>query len=135
MSEDQDLQHLKLLSIFHYVYALLVAGFSSIFLLHVGLGLLMIFSPGSMGEKGSDAAVGGGVMTGVGAIVVMIGWGVALGIAFVGRSLGKHRRHLLCLIVAGLETVTCVPLGTILGVFTLVVLLRPSVKALFASRG
>ena len=59
---------------------------------------------------------------------------------FVRRSLVDlrqmaplQRRYLLCMIVAGLACLFT-PIGTILGVFTLVVLLRPQVKAAFAGQ-
>jgi hypothetical protein len=50
-----------------------------------------------------------------------------------GRSLARRKRYLFCLIVAGTMCVMCNPLGTVLGVFTIVVLLRPSVKELFGA--
>ena len=52
-------------------------------------------------------------------------------VAYAGRCLSQQRRYLLCMIVAGLACLFT-PIGTILGVFTLVVLLRPQVKAAFA---
>jgi len=47
------------------------------------------------------------------------------------RSIAAKKRHLFCLVMAGLMCVLCNPLGTVLGIFTIVVLMRPSVKALF----
>ncbi|MCA9060582.1 MAG: hypothetical protein KDA85_18855, partial [Planctomycetaceae bacterium] len=48
----------------------------------------------------------------------------------VGKRLSQRRSHTFCLIIAGLEC-TSVPIGTTLGVFTFIVLLRPAVKNLF----
>ncbi len=41
-----------------------------------------------------------------------------------------HRRRLFCLVVAGVEC-AFMPFGTVLGVFTIAVLMRESVKELF----
>jgi hypothetical protein len=51
-------------------------------------------------------------------------------LAVAGRRLKQRRSHTFCLVVAGL---TCMnmPLGTVLGVFTLVVLTRPGVREAF----
>jgi hypothetical protein len=47
-----------------------------------------------------------------------------------GRNLAQQRRYTFCLVIAGLLCIF-IPFGTVLGVFTIVVLVRPSVKALF----
>jgi hypothetical protein len=68
-------------------------------------------------------AMGGGA--------ILIGWSFAACLIVAGRSLSERKRYLFCLIVAGLTCVLCNPLGTVLGVFTIVVLMRPSVKEMF----
>jgi hypothetical protein len=55
---------------------------------------------------------------------------LALLTLIAGLSIRKRRRHLFCLIVAGLGCFN-MPIGTALGAFTFIVLLRPSVKARF----
>lgn len=37
----------------------------------------------------------------------------------------------VCMVIAGIASATCMPFGTVLGVFTVIVLVRPSVKELF----
>ena len=49
-----------------------------------------------------------------------------------GRSIKRRKRHAFCLVVAGLSCFF-MPFGTILGVFSLIVLNRPSIKLLFAA--
>ena len=51
-------------------------------------------------------------------------------IAFAGRSLQQRTRYLYCLVMAGVECIF-MPFGTVLGVFTIIVLMRDSVKPLF----
>lgn len=50
------------------------------------------------------------------------------------HSLAVRRNHMFCLVISGINCLV-VPIGTILGVFTIVVLLRPSVKRLFDPSG
>jgi hypothetical protein len=78
----------------------------------------------------ADPAVVGGVLMGVGGCIGLfcIIWAVLC--LLTGISLNAQRRRTLCMVTAGLMCLN-IPLGTILGVFTFVVLSRPSVKALF----
>jgi hypothetical protein len=132
---NQDQEHLRLLSIFHYV----MAGFASLFtlfaLIYVGLGAAML--SGKMSSTtpptphaAHDDTVGGWIFVGVGAVFFTFALvGVVLNIV-AGRSLARHERRTLCMVVAVLNCFH-MPLGTLLGVFTLIVLSRPSVQALF----
>lgn len=128
---DQDREHLHLLSIFHYIVAALTALFALLPLFHLLLGWTMI-------TRGLDAA---GQRDPFGPV---IGWlfvffasgAIALGLAFAvclavaGRDLAQQRGYTFCLVVAAISCLF-VPFGSVLGVFTLIVLLRTSVKALF----
>jgi hypothetical protein len=129
---DLDLQHLKALSICHYVLGGLTAVFSSIFLIHVGMGIMLITSPSTMSGGGGPPPPPfmGWMFLMIGSGAVLVGWTFSALVITAGRFLARRKHHLFCLIVAG---VSCawVPLGTALGVFTLIVLLRPSVKELF----
>ena len=51
-------------------------------------------------------------------------------IALAGRSLARHRRYTFCLVVAAILCLF-VPFGTLLGVFTIIVLVRSTVRARF----
>ena len=130
---DQDLQHLRALSICHYVMAGLSALFSSFFLIYLVLGIMFVASPSTMsGGSGPPPPAFMGwifIMIAVGAI--LIGWTYAVLILLSGRFLAQRKHHLFCLIMAGVSCAVNVPIGTVLGVFTLIVLLRPSVKELF----
>jgi hypothetical protein len=52
-------------------------------------------------------------------------------VIIAGRCLSKRRAHIFCIVVAALVC-TSVPFGTALGVCTIIVLCRPSVKEQFA---
>ncbi len=54
--------------------------------------------------------------------------------AYAGRCLRARKNYTFLLVMAALNGTFIMPLGTLLGVFTFVVLMRPSVKALFGVR-
>ena len=55
---------------------------------------------------------------------------MAVLVLVAGRKIAKRKSLLFCQVIAGLLCVL-MPLGTALGVFTLIVLMRPTVKQLF----
>jgi hypothetical protein len=134
---NQDLEHLRLLSIFHYVVGGLLALFACFPLLYFVFGLVMLVAPAVFedGRHGppNDAAVMqivGVLMMFGGTLFALIGWAYAVCILFAGQFLSQRRHYTFCLVIAALLCMNT-PFGTILGVFTIVVLMRPSVKLLF----
>ena len=130
---SEDLEHLRLLSIFHYVIAALAALCATLPLIHVTLGIVMLVSP-PLPPKGGEAfpAAFAWVFIVMGAIFFLFGWAFAISLAISGRRLGRRTHHTYCFVVACLSTIFF-PFGTALGVFTIIVLSRPSVKTLFAA--
>ena len=127
----EDVEQLRLLSIFHYVVAGMQALFASFPIIHLVLGLTMVLAPEKMGMKSTHESWFGWFFVVFAAAWMAIGWTLAVCVVIAGRSLAERRRYLFCLVVAGLIAAFCMPFGTILGVFTIVVLLRPTVKAAF----
>jgi hypothetical protein len=70
------------------------------------------------------------MFTGIAGIMIVAMWSFAIVLLCAGRCLQERRRHTFCLVVAGLECMM-MPFGTVLGVFTIIVLLRPAVRQLF----
>jgi len=133
---NRDAEHLRLLSIFHYVLAGLTALFACIPVLHVVLGFLMAFAPQVFdGRHGHDTppAILGVLFMAFGGLAIAIGWASAVLLFLGGRFLAARKHPTFCFVVA---CVSCLwmPLGTVLGVFTIVVLSRDSVKGLFATQ-
>jgi hypothetical protein len=130
---QQDAEHLRLLSIFYYIVAGLQALFACFPIIHFVMGGALLVGGGVSGksEAAPLMAMGGFFMV-LAATLILLGWTFAACAAFTGRSLGERKRYTFCLIVAALETIMCIPFGTILGVFTIVVLMRPQVKAAFS---
>lgn len=99
---------------------------------HLVIGLMMISNPKFFGANNSQpppAAIGW-FFTIVAGAIILLGWIVSLLVIIAGRSLTRRKHYLFCLIVAGIECIF-MPFGTVLGVFTIIVLVRPSVKTLF----
>ena len=121
---------LRLLSIFHYVLAGLAAPFSLVGLLYAWLG--MSFTSGNFGEGAPPPLAFGWIFVAVGLGLTVAGLAYATLLALAGRFLARRRAWTFCVVMAALSC-TFFPLGTALGVFTLVTLTRPEVKALFAA--
>lgn len=129
---NQDLEQLKLLAIFHYILAGITALFSCFPLFHVLFGILMATGTMDSGPRHDEGRIFGVFFAVIGCSIVLSGWALAVVMLAAGRFIAARRRHTFCVVVAG---VSCIfmPLGTALGVFSLIVLMRPSVKALFKS--
>jgi len=125
---DRDLEQLRLLSIFHYVVGGLAAAFSFLPLIHFTVGLLM--ATGRLETSEPALRTVGALFMVMAGLFIVAGWAMAAAIVVAGRFLARRRHYTFCLVVPALECLF-VPFGTVLGVFTIVVLMRDSVKALF----
>jgi hypothetical protein len=66
----------------------------------------------------------------IGGAFVLCGWALAACIFAAGRAIAARKRHMFCIVVAALNC-TLFPFGTALGVLSILVLSRPTVKAMF----
>ena len=128
---EQDRQHLQLLSIFHYVVAVVAGLFSLLPVLHLVLGLAMVGEVAR--EGGDDAAIGlamGWMFVVMAGLFIVAGLTYAVCLFLAGRFLGERSHYTFCLVMAAVSCIF-VPIGTVLGVFTLIVLMRPPIRAAF----
>lgn len=125
----QDLEHLRLLSLFHYILGGLTAFFACIPFIHVGLGIAMVLGKLDQGKNPPPPAIGW-LFVVVGGFFILAGWTLAALMIVAGRKLARRRNRGFCTVVAAFSCLM-MPLGTILGVFTLMVLSRPTVRRLF----
>ena len=132
----QDEDNLRLISIFHYVLGGVTILGASVFLIHFGMGLAMLLNPAWMAGKNGDAppAFMGWMFTLMGGAAVTLGWTLGAFTIHAGRCLAKRNSYNLAFVLACLNCLHA-PMGTALGVFTILVLSRPSVKALFGVPG
>lgn len=123
-----DREHLKLLTLFHYV--------SGGFTLAMGLlfGLWLAFMSAMLAMIGEQAEEMPEFFPGVLLAVfgVFLAMFIALGVLEIlsGWFISKRRNRLFAIIVA-IPNLLFIPYGTLLSLFTILVLERPSVKETF----
>ena len=127
---NKDLDHLKLLGIFHIIWGALAIFFG------LGFGLLYIVlaSVGTMEVSGNvtpETARQVLVVLGIVAIVLSSIYGIV--VIMAGGKLRKQRGYRFCFLVSILDLLSFP--GIVLGIFTLIVLMRPTVKELFKGGG
>ena len=126
-----DSEHLKLLAIFHYIVSGLAALCACIPFIHLAIGLFMIIAPGRMGGPNAEppAFVGWFFVT-LASFFILAGWAFAVLVLIAGRCIAQRRHYTFCFVMGCVECLF-MPFGTVLGVFTIFVLIRPSVKECF----
>lgn len=124
------LEQLSLLAIGHYVLAGITTLFALFPVIHLVIGLAMLTGQLDQGQP-ADRLFGLLFML-VASVMIGLGLALAAALAWSGRNLARRQRHTACVVVAGLACLM-MPLGTVLGVFSIVVLMRPGVKDAFVS--
>lgn len=125
-----DDEHLKLLSVGYLVSGGLTALFSLFGLFYAGMGLFMLAI--ALSQKSSSAPpVAAALMFGTMGLLFLALFVVMTICKFrVASCLRRRQSRTFCLIVAALTAIEF-PYGTMLGVFTFLVLCRPSVEQHF----
>ena len=131
---DEELKRLSLLSKLNYVMSGLIALFSCFPLVHVVLGLMILTGklPPSQGGTAPPVFVGWLFLL-VGSLIILLGWGTAFCVFLAGRKLARCKNWTFCIAVAAVQ-IMMVPLGTLLGVCTIVTLIKEPVKQMFADK-
>jgi len=127
-----DIEHLRLLSLFHYVNAGLIAAMSCFFLLYVIFGVVMAINPQAFSAP-SAASASSALSTGlvfmlVGIIPMAFSWIYAAGNVWAARNITQRRHYIGCMIVSAINCMN-VPFGTALGISSIMVLSRDSIKS------
>ena len=125
-------EQLRLLSIFHYVVAGLAGLFSLLPLLYVGMGAYFLLGtfPSAGRDQGPPPAFMGWILMGLGSVMCLVGLAYVALMIVAGRSLARRRRYVLCLVAAAFSCMF-MPFGTVLGVFTILVLVKAEVQQMF----
>ncbi len=98
-------EQLRLLSIFHYVVAGLSALLACIPIIHLVLGLFLVFAPETFHNKGDNPppAFPGWFFVTFAAMFILIGWTFAAFIFATGRFLVKRKHYsMFCLVMGGI---------------------------------
>ena len=136
-----DDEHLRLLTIGYYVSAAVTAFFSMIGLVYAAIGFFVgtaaSHAARNVNVEDSAQAVDNAGPAFVGVLFGVIGLAIFfLALAFAGAKvyaalcLKRRRGRTFCLVVAALSCLE-MPWGTLLGVFTIIVLERPTVSRQF----
>jgi hypothetical protein len=127
---DRDREHLRLLSIFHWIAAGLTVLLSLFSLIYIALGAAVLSGALDGGPDGPPPEFLGVFFLGLGVLMFLFGLAMAACLACSARFLADRKHRTFCLVVAGVACASF-PIGTLLGVFTILVLARPSVRELF----
>src|SRR5262245_25721184 len=120
VTPSNDDQHLRLLSTFHYVVAGLTALFALFPLIHVALGWFFLHAPPPKQGEPPPAFVGYIFMV-FGAAFFLLGQSFAACVFAAGRCIHSRTRYWFVFVMACFQC-AFFPFGTVLGVFTLIVL-------------
>ena len=129
---SQHEKNLDLLGVFQYAYAALVGTCCACYpAVYVLMGTAMLSGKiESQSSGGPDDQAVGSIVVVMGIAGVLMVWAKALLALLAGWNLRRRRHRTFCMVVGALECLN-MPLGTILGVFTIVVLSNEHVRALF----
>jgi hypothetical protein len=128
-----DDEQLRLLPVFYWVLGGMDILFALYGLIYIAMGLFFALIPLDAGSSssGPPPTFIGWFFFAFGA-AFMLGFGISAALKIAtGFWIKKRRRRTACLVKAGITCIS-IPFGTIVGVFTFLALLRPSVAALFA---
>jgi hypothetical protein len=130
-----DSEHLRLLSVFHFIQGFMTIGVSLIFIFHFALfSFLTGFADNNAFGYGSDAEMSYKIL---GLISTLFGLFIVIGVTFgimqilSAVFLQKRKNRTFSIIISAFE-ILHTPYGTILGISSLYVLNRESVKELYS---
>ncbi len=115
---------------FHYITGGLAALCGCFPIIHLAVGIAIL--AGALKDSSGEATptIIGVMFVVFPAIFMILAWALAIGVLISGRRLALRRSYMYCFVIACIECLF-MPIGTILGVFTIIVLMRPSVKQIF----
>jgi hypothetical protein len=127
---ETDAQYLSLLSLFHYIVGGLCALCGCFPIIHLSVGIALVAGAFDGNSKNAPPAFMGWFFIVFAGAFILSAWTFAGCLVLSGYWLSRRRHYWFCFVVA---CIACAfqPFGTVLGVFTIVVLLRPTVKELF----
>jgi nitrate reductase gamma subunit len=130
-----DEEHLRLLTLGHYITGGMAIAFASLFIFHFIFILVASASPEFFAAPGQAPAMPDAALKVFAVMVgmfIVVGWAFGAVTIYAGRCINRRARRTLTMVVACLNTLF-IPFGTVLGVFTLIVMSRGSVKHLYGS--
>ncbi len=134
---QEELNNLKTLSLFHFIMSGFTALVSCFPLIHVTMGIIFVIaSKNGAFETKPDAPppeIVGLLFIIIGSLIFLIGMTIAFLIFMSGKNLRNAKRYTFCMAMACILCLM-VPYGTVLGVFTIIILTKQPVKELFSQK-
>jgi len=129
---NPDESQLKLISILYYVWAALHACVGLVGVLFIAAGTFLSVIPQFVRPENGNPPPPwfGALFAGLGIFIFVLIETGALLMFLVGRNVSRRTHHTYCMVMAGISCLS-IPLGTALGLFTILTLQRPAVRALF----
>lgn len=124
----QNQEQLRLLAVFHYVVGGLAGLFSLFPVIHLAMGIAMV--TGRMDAPDQDGVLFGWFFIIFAAAMIVCGVSFAVCLVLAGRFLMRRVHYTFCFVIAALACMFF-PFGTVLGIFTIIVLSRTGVRDLF----
>jgi hypothetical protein len=128
--ENQDEKNLDLLANLHLILGIVTALMACIPIIYLGIGIAIFVGATSGGE--AAPRVVGLVFIILALVIILAGWVLTVLIIIAGRKMKKRESFNFCITVAFLECLI-IPLGTVLGIFTILNLNKETIKELFIS--
>ncbi|MEO0796530.1 MAG: hypothetical protein AAFX93_15275 [Verrucomicrobiota bacterium] len=132
MTVSQDETHLNNLAIAHYAIGGVMVLFACMPLMHMFIGLSIVFGGDEFfpDAEGQPPPFIGWFFFIIGLLFFLLGQAIAISVIISGRFIKRRKNYLFSFVLA---CIVCafVPFGTVLGVFTIIVLSRDSVKNLY----
>src|SRR3954452_14946954 len=92
-----DAEHVKLLAIFHYVVSGLAALFACLPIIHLVMGLALVFMPHAFGSRNNaPPAAFGWVFVAMASFFIILGWTYAVAVLIAGRFISQRKHFLYC---------------------------------------
>ena len=121
---------LRLLALLHYLIAALAGFFALLPVVYLGMALAADIDPFATNLRVAAYGRPGVGALALAALLALFLFACAAGLALAGRHLAKGERHGFCQAMA-FVAMPFVPFGTLLGIWSLVVLARADVRAVF----
>lgn len=129
---NNDMKNLKLLSLFHYILGGISALVSFLPGTYIVMGIGIIYGTLDKGVQQAPAALGI-VFIIIGSLFMLAGWAVSICVIVAGLKIRKCKSRTFCLVIAAIMSL--LPFGAPLSIFTIVILMKDSVKKLFEEAG
>lgn len=126
----QDEKNLDLLANLHLILGILTALMACIPIIYLAIGIAIFVGATNGGE--TAPRIVGLVFIILALLIILAGWALAVLIIIAGRKMKKRESFNYCITVAFLECLI-MPLGTVLGIFTILNLNKDTIKEMFIS--